>query len=177
MGVTSSKPVHRLLPERLQSFLVDVGDAHASHLARYECHFVAFPTGIFWKGATPQGVLRRCKLRNTPAPAPGRKKGGSLPSTSAFPVRARRSRECGRNCMSDKEIKEIGGVSQKASGMELASFVSLTLPDRHRTLLFSGQDRPPGSRLERQIPKPAGRTTTADQRSRPDARGRLPPAR
>ena len=65
----------------------------------------------------PEGVLRKCKLRRTPAPAPGSKKGGSLPSTSDFPVRARRSRECVRNCMSDKEIGEIGGVSQKASGM------------------------------------------------------------
>ncbi len=77
----------------------------------------AFPLGIDETGATPQGVWRRCKSRNTPAPAPGRKKGGSLPSTSDFPVRARRSREYGRNCMSDKEIGEIECVSQKASAM------------------------------------------------------------
>ena len=37
--------------------------------------------------APPQGVLRKCELRSTPAPAPGRKKGGSLPSTSDFPDR------------------------------------------------------------------------------------------
>ncbi len=36
----------------------------------------------------PEGVLRKCELRSTPAPAPGSKKGGSLPSTSVFPVRA-----------------------------------------------------------------------------------------
>ena len=37
--------------------------------------------------APPEGVLRKCKLRRTPEPAPGSKKGGSLPSTSVFPVR------------------------------------------------------------------------------------------
>ncbi len=64
-------------------------------------------------GAPPQGVWRNCEWRHTPAPAPGSKKGGALPSTSAFPVRARRSRECGRNCMSDKEIGESGFVNRR----------------------------------------------------------------
>ena len=31
-----------------------------------------------------QGVLRKCKLRRTPAPDSGTEKGGSLPSTSEF---------------------------------------------------------------------------------------------
>ena len=44
--------------------------------------------GYFGRERPPQGVLRKCELRSTPAPAPGSKKGGSLPSTSAFPVRA-----------------------------------------------------------------------------------------
>ncbi len=153
-------------PASCESPAVPCGDQGCSYIPSCPSR-----EGYFGRERPPQGVLRRCKLRHTPAPAPGRKKGGSLPSTSAFPVRARRSRECGRNCMSDKEIGKIGGVSQKASGMELGSIVSLTLPDRHRTPLFSGQIRPPGSQLERQIPKPAGRTTTADQRSRTDARG------
>ena len=51
----------------------------------------AFPPGIIEMGATPppQAVLRKCELRNTAVPAPGSKKGGSLPSTSDFPVRQR----------------------------------------------------------------------------------------
>ena len=35
-----------------------------------------------------QGVLRKCELRNAAVPDPGTKKGGSLPSTSDFPVLA-----------------------------------------------------------------------------------------
>ena len=112
------------------------GQSSGSILPRQGYHFRPSRQGYLGRERPPQGVLSRCKLRNTPAPAPGRKKGGSLPSTSAFPVRARRSRECGRNCMSDNEIGEIGGVSQKASGMELGSFVSLTLPDRARNPSF-----------------------------------------
>ena len=46
------------------------------------------PAGIIETGAPPQGVLRQCECRKTPAPDPGSKKGGALPSTSVFPVRA-----------------------------------------------------------------------------------------
>ena len=37
---------------------------------------LAFPPGIERRERPPQGVLRKRKLRNTPAPAPGRKRGG-----------------------------------------------------------------------------------------------------
>ena len=39
-------------------------------------------------GATsPTGRWRQCELRHAAAPDPSREKGGSLPSTSDFPVR------------------------------------------------------------------------------------------
>ncbi len=101
----------------IDDFVVGELDVFDGHNRASGISSGAFPQGSLGRERPPQGVLRRCKLRHTPVPAPGSKTGGSLPSTSAFPVRARRSRECGRNCMSDKEIGEIGGVSQKASGM------------------------------------------------------------
>ena len=64
---------------------------------------LTFPPGDSETGAPPQGVWCKCKLRNTPAPAPGSKKGGSLPSTSDFPDRHSESlfsldpRRCGRS--------------------------------------------------------------------------------
>ena len=41
--------------------------------------------GINRTGAPPQRVLRKCELRNTPAPAPGSKKGGVAPVHLRFP--------------------------------------------------------------------------------------------
>ena len=48
----------------------------------------AFPQGSMGRERPSQGVLRKCDLRNTAVPDPGTEKGGSLPSTSDFPVRA-----------------------------------------------------------------------------------------
>ena len=89
VSAPAAEPFHRLLSEDLQPLLVDVGDAHASHLARHGCHLWPSRQGYFGRERPPQGVLRRCELRNAPVPAPGGKKGGSLPSTSDFPVRHR----------------------------------------------------------------------------------------
>ena len=73
--------------------------------------------GLMGRERPSQGVLRKCELRNATVPDPGSKKGGSLPSTSDFPVRARRTREYGCNCLSEKEIGEIARVSRKVPAM------------------------------------------------------------
>ena len=51
--------------------------------------------GYFGRERPPQGVLRKCKLRHTPAPAPGRKKGGVAPVHLHFPRAATRWPEMG----------------------------------------------------------------------------------
>ena len=107
----------------------------------------------------------------------GGKKRGSLPSISAFPRSARPSREWSRNCNGDSRLEKSLRARRKASFVHIPPLVPCALPDRHETPLFNGQNRAPGSRLERHIMKPVGRTTTADQRSRPDAGCRLSPAR
>ncbi len=53
--------------------------------------FLAFPSGILWTGATPQGDGTPVHISLPRIADPGGKKGGSLPSTSAFPVRHRRA--------------------------------------------------------------------------------------
>ena len=59
-------------------------------------------------------MLRKCELRNAPVPDPGSKKGGSLPSTSDFPVRAPGVRGSGRNHKQENEIGEFACVRWKA---------------------------------------------------------------
>ncbi len=49
------------------------------------------PSGINGTGAPPQGVLRKCELRNTPAPAAGSKKGGRSRPPPISPCGRRRS--------------------------------------------------------------------------------------
>ena len=70
---------------------------------------------VLWSSSGPS---RRDNLDGSdPRARTGQQKRGVAPVHLRFPRAARRSRECVRNCMSDKEIGEIGGVSQKASGM------------------------------------------------------------
>ena len=54
VSAAGAEPVHRLLPEGIQPFHVDVGDVHAADLARHECQFGP-SARIIWTGATPPG--------------------------------------------------------------------------------------------------------------------------
>ena len=86
-GIKSGAPDHRY---------------HAGHEENCEGPFhmvFILPSrqGLMGRERPSQGVLRKCEWRNTPAPAPGSKKGGSLPSTSIFPVRPPGGRKWGRN--------------------------------------------------------------------------------
>ena len=52
----------------------------------------AFPQGSMGRERPPQGVLRKCELRNSPVPDPGTKKGGA-PVHLRFPRAALRTRD------------------------------------------------------------------------------------
>ena len=106
-----------------------------------------------------------------------RQKRGVAPVLLRFPRAVPPGRETIRNPNGDSRLEQSLRARRRALMVHMPRVVSCALPDRHGTSLFSGQVRAPGRRLERQIPKPAGRTTTADQRSRPDAGCRLPPTR
>ena len=125
----------------------------------------------------PRGCCASVSCATPPCPHRAAKRGGSLPSTSDFPDRQRRHREAIRNPNGDSRLEKSLRARRRGFMVHMLPVVSCALPDRHGTPLFSGQVRPPGSQLERQITKPAGRTTTAGQRNRPDAGCRLSPAR
>ena len=102
----------------------------------------AFPQGYFGRERPPQGVWRRCKLRHTPAPAPGRKRGGVAPVHLRFPRAAPPSREAIRNPNGDSRLEKSRRARRRALIVHMPRVVSCALPDRHGTPLFSGQDRP-----------------------------------
>ena len=55
VSAPAAEPLHRLLSEDLQPLLVDVGDAHASHLARHGCHLWPSRQGYFGRERPPPG--------------------------------------------------------------------------------------------------------------------------
>ena len=130
---------------------------------------IRLPAGRIGTGATPPRRWHASAHQPDPQCRCGRQKGGVAPVLLKIPRSARRSREASRNRHGDSRLEKSVRARRKASLVHMLPVVPCALPDRHATPLFSGQNRPPGSRLVRQIPKPAGRTTTADQRSGPDA--------
>ena len=127
--MASAEPVQNPPPEGLQAFLVGVLlFVHALHPARTFCHgfhplserspcsvvfLRAFPQGLMGRERPSQGVLRQCKLRHTPTPDSGSKKGGA-PVHLHFPRAGAGVRGSGRNYKQEKEIGEITCVTWKA---------------------------------------------------------------
>ena len=130
-----------------------------------------------WDGSDPPRRWHGRAHQPAPLCRSGRQKRGVAPVHLRFPRAAPPSREASRNPNGDSQLEERCRAHRRALMVHMPPIVSGALPERHGTPLFSGQDRPPGIRLEPQIPKPAGRTTTADQRRRTDAGCRLSPAR
>ena len=128
-------------------------------------------------GATPQGDGTDSAHQPAPHCRSGQQKRGVAPVHLRFPRAAPPSRETIRNPNGDSRLEKSRRARRRDLLVHMPPVVSCALPGRHGTPLSGGQDRTPGGRLERQITKPAGRTTTAAQRSRTDAGCRLPPAR